>query len=396
MKHPDHTLLMHTVLDGEASPDERRELERLLAADPAARAEFDGLRRVFEGLDSLPRAYPPEGLVASVMQRLEPSGVPTDRLDQLSTRPGVFGLASDDSGAAHRRMTANGPRVSRAGPTYRGEFMSDNKDKGGTSRNRGIWIGAGIAAAALAAVMSSGVVNFPPDGKDASGTIVPAQRYRAPQNSASDVKLGDPAAAQSRQADTAAGAAGAENAARQQGTDNEARARGTDNEARARGTDNEARARGTDNEARARGTDNEARARGTDNEVRARGTDNEVRARGTDNDARARGTDNDARARGTDNEARARGTDNQVRMQGADNAAKMRGADNAVRMQGADNAAKMQGVDNAVRMQGADNAAKMQGVDNAVRMQGADNAAKMQGVDNAVRMQGTDNAAKSR
>ena len=61
------TELMHTVLDGEATPDEARELDRRLAADPAARAEFEELRRLFDELSHVPQVYPPEGLVASVM-----------------------------------------------------------------------------------------------------------------------------------------------------------------------------------------------------------------------------------------------------------------------------------------------------------------------------------------
>ena len=61
---------MHAVLDGEATPGEARELERLLAADPAARAEFDDLQRLFDGLKAVPMAFPPEGLVSSVMADL--------------------------------------------------------------------------------------------------------------------------------------------------------------------------------------------------------------------------------------------------------------------------------------------------------------------------------------
>ena len=54
--------------------------------------------------------------------------------------------------------------------------------------NRKIWIGAGVAAAAVIVAVSTGVL--PPSGKDTAGTIVPAQRYMAPQPTAADVKLG--------------------------------------------------------------------------------------------------------------------------------------------------------------------------------------------------------------
>ena len=70
MTHFELTSLMHAVLDGEATPVEIRELERLVAGDAAVCAEFDALRRLFDGLASVPQGYPPEGLVAAVMARL--------------------------------------------------------------------------------------------------------------------------------------------------------------------------------------------------------------------------------------------------------------------------------------------------------------------------------------
>ncbi len=60
-----HAALMHAVLDGEATPAEAAELERVLAADPAARAEFDALRRLFGVLARVPRLDPPAGLADS-------------------------------------------------------------------------------------------------------------------------------------------------------------------------------------------------------------------------------------------------------------------------------------------------------------------------------------------
>ena len=65
------------------APDEAIELERLLAADPAARAEFDELRRLFAGLAGIPKAFPPEGLVASVMAELPRQSPRRSRLVQL-------------------------------------------------------------------------------------------------------------------------------------------------------------------------------------------------------------------------------------------------------------------------------------------------------------------------
>ncbi len=73
MKPSELTELMHAVLDGEATAAETRELERHLAADPEARAEFDSLRALFDELKGVPQAFPPEGLVASVMADLPSS-----------------------------------------------------------------------------------------------------------------------------------------------------------------------------------------------------------------------------------------------------------------------------------------------------------------------------------
>src|SRR5690242_14473157 len=67
MNHPQLIELMHAVLDGEATSDERRALETALGRDPSARSEFEELRKLFEGLRAVPQPFPPEGLVASVI-----------------------------------------------------------------------------------------------------------------------------------------------------------------------------------------------------------------------------------------------------------------------------------------------------------------------------------------
>ena len=80
---------MHAVLDGEATPAEARDLERRLAADAEARAEFDSLRALFDELKGLPQAFPPEGLVASVM-----AGLPSHQLSAPSRVIGSRAQAS--------------------------------------------------------------------------------------------------------------------------------------------------------------------------------------------------------------------------------------------------------------------------------------------------------------
>jgi len=68
---------------------------------------------------------------------------------------------------------------------------------------RKVWIGVSIAVAAV--VVASQYVDFPPSGKDVSGTIVPAQRYQAAQPTAADVKLGNSTAGSGQTAPATAG-----------------------------------------------------------------------------------------------------------------------------------------------------------------------------------------------
>ena len=55
--------LMHAVLDREASPEQQRALDALLASDPQARERFAEIERFFTRLGRLPEQEPPPGLV---------------------------------------------------------------------------------------------------------------------------------------------------------------------------------------------------------------------------------------------------------------------------------------------------------------------------------------------
>ena len=184
------TQLMHAVLDGEATPDEARELERHLAADPAARAEFDELRRLFDELSRVP-----QGLSAGGARRLGDGSRYRNRsgaeagFRQPFARPRVIGQDFREAPDSSPGISAGVPRFSQQGPNFRSNDMSE--EKSGSFGKRKIWIGGAIAAAAVVLAVSSGI-DFPPGSKDTAGTIVPAQRYRAPQNTADDVKLGAP------------------------------------------------------------------------------------------------------------------------------------------------------------------------------------------------------------
>ena len=174
-KHSPLTALIHAVLDGEASDAEKRELEMRLSADPAARAELEDWKRLFEALDAMPKEHAPEGLVAAIT-----SAVPE--------APGASAAASQRF-AGRRVLGHTSAGISLRVPT-RSVTMSEQSSRR-TFANRKAWLGGGIAAA-VAVVVTQLALDFPLS-KDVVGTIVPAQRYRAAQNGTEQVQLGAPA-----------------------------------------------------------------------------------------------------------------------------------------------------------------------------------------------------------
>ena len=174
------TRLMHAVLDGEATPDEARELDRLLEADPALRGRFGEWRAMFEAMGRVSPAYPPEGLVAAVMANIPHS--PAGPGSQLTARSRVIGVTSDP----HRVIPETSASILRTPRAMAppGGMMSDQQEL--PSSKRKIWIGAGIAAVAVI-VVGGYALDVPPGSKDAVGTIVPAPRFAAPQNTAVDL-----------------------------------------------------------------------------------------------------------------------------------------------------------------------------------------------------------------
>lgn len=159
MKARDPDRLMHLVLDAEATAEEARELDRLLAADPAARARFEALRELFDQLARVPEKSPPPGLADVIIHK-----------------------ANQHFGRSY---------ISRPG-TYHSlpGSIAMSQQPSGSSSKRKIWIGVAVAAAA-ALLVGHYVFDLPSGGENLSGTVAPAQRYRAPQVSSADVKLGD-------------------------------------------------------------------------------------------------------------------------------------------------------------------------------------------------------------
>jgi anti-sigma factor RsiW len=179
------TRLMHAVLDGEATPAEARELEGLLEADPALRERYAEWQTLFDAMQHMPRAYPPEGLVAAVMANIPHS--PAGPGSQLPAHSRVIGVTSE----THRAIPATSAPILRTPRAMAppGGMMSDQQNT--SSSKRRIWIGAGIAAIAVI-VVGGYALDVPPASKDAVGTIVPAQRFMAPQPKAEEIQVGQP------------------------------------------------------------------------------------------------------------------------------------------------------------------------------------------------------------
>lgn len=195
MKAAELTALMHTVLDAEATRAEAAALEQQLAADPAARAEFEQARELYRQLGVLPQPFPPEGLVATVAAGLARS----ERHQPFQSRRVLASSPAQNPGQEPDRTSAASATRHRPSPsTWRASMTQQSSS---IFANRKTWIGAGVALVALVVVVQFGF-----DGKtkkeDVAGTVVPAERYRAAQPAAQEIKLGDQAVAQLLQNDT--------------------------------------------------------------------------------------------------------------------------------------------------------------------------------------------------
>src|SRR5437762_1362833 len=197
MNNSERARLMHTVLDGEATEAEARELERLLAADPAARTELEHLRRLFDGLSRVPKAFPPEGLVAAVMANIPQNSPPRGPPDQLSLRSRVIGLVWMKARGTSPGKSATDLPAHQPGIYLREWKMSEQSSS--LSRKRNVLIGGGIAIAAALFALSY-TIDFPAGVQNTVGTIVPAQRFHAAQPTADQIKVGTQSGAASGQA----------------------------------------------------------------------------------------------------------------------------------------------------------------------------------------------------
>ena len=172
MNAHDPDRLMHIVLDGEYTDAEARDLDRLMAADPAVRVRFEELKKFFAMMRRVPDMEPPEELEHHVINEfnvhlrssgIQPHHSPKERIT-MNQR-----VINDQE-----RTVTNQPAL-----------PAGNKKK--------LLVGPTVAAVDLL-VAGSYFFDVPPDST--SGTIAPAQRYRADQPTSGDIKLGGQAGKQ--------------------------------------------------------------------------------------------------------------------------------------------------------------------------------------------------------
>ena len=201
---PSFESLIHAVLDGEASAEQRAELDRRLEGDPALRARFEEMQRVVALLEAVPAVEPPAGLVESILRRapLRANGRKISR--QPFARANVIAAYPGDAEAMPPGRSTIGHWFSALVHFLKEIGMNEQKP-GFLGTNRGkLLVTAGVAAIALVAI--STVIEFPSDGTSTSGAIVPAERHRAPQNAAQDINVAIPANA-TQSSGTSTGAA---------------------------------------------------------------------------------------------------------------------------------------------------------------------------------------------
>ena len=72
MKTTQHLELLNLSLDGEASPEQQRVIEQLLAIDTDAKKQFAALQQLFNLLAELKNQAPPIGLASTIIANSSP------------------------------------------------------------------------------------------------------------------------------------------------------------------------------------------------------------------------------------------------------------------------------------------------------------------------------------
>ena len=175
---------MHEVLEGTASGEETEALQLHLADDADAREEFASWQAMFAGLARMPKDHPPEGLVAAIVAAMPVASAERASKDEIFLESNqLFSSAPVlPSGTARTTRTPFGFKTISswlAPASSRESFMNTQ---------RKFIVGGVVAIAALGTAVL--LTNNVPTSQDVVGTVVPAERYRAPQSGAEAVKLG--------------------------------------------------------------------------------------------------------------------------------------------------------------------------------------------------------------
>src|SRR4030095_5796627 len=139
----------------------------VIAADPAARAQYEELRALFLTLDRVPGKEPPPALIERILGN-----------QPIQSDSGLEWKNSRSSTPGHR---ATDQLIPQPGPFFRENTKMSEQQK----NKRGLFIAGGLAVAVAVAVVGHFAFDIP-STDSAVGTISPAQRHRADQPSAGD------------------------------------------------------------------------------------------------------------------------------------------------------------------------------------------------------------------
>jgi anti-sigma factor RsiW len=176
--------LMHAVLDGQADAGQIAALDALLASDAAAAEQFAAWKKMFRSLSAVPMEHPPEGLVAAISASIPAAPQPA-RKNNSRTSQLVSGSSVIVSRPAQTTRLASGFRAF----FHRSNRPESSKEFGQMNASRKIWAGGAVAVLALGVVFFA--TGYPPKTEDLTGTVVPADRYRATSTAGDVVKPGD-------------------------------------------------------------------------------------------------------------------------------------------------------------------------------------------------------------
>jgi hypothetical protein len=178
------TELIHAVLDGEASDSEARELELRLAADPAARAEFDEWQGLFQALREMPKEYAPEGWSPPSRPRCPPQSAPSAVRANLFASRRVLGYTSSriprNPASAMRRDPATDPTDQ--------ERLDEPAEQQILRHSQGLARRRHRSPPPRSSWPSSPSTSRSP--RTSWAPVAPAQRYRAAPNGSEDVQAG--------------------------------------------------------------------------------------------------------------------------------------------------------------------------------------------------------------